>query len=196
MKFRHFLFLAAIGTLTACSNTGADQANTKTPEQVATDQAKANTQALLDGTPEWYLNPPKGVRGAIYSVSTAMNSDLQFAINQAVLLAEHGLAKRIATEISSFEASTTTNAGGSNSAVKEEQIEARVNAADLFGHEITKRVVIPDPKTGEFRVFIQAYLPAKAQADLLIAARKKDKDMNKIKDLEAYISSLDSEAKQ
>ena len=53
-----------------------------------------------------------------------------------------------------------------------------------------------DPKTGEFRVFIQAYLPAKAQADMLTAAREKDANLQKIKELETYISGLEKQAQQ
>lgn len=184
-----------VSAITACSSS-PDQNENLSAEQITIKNQAASTQALLDGTPEWYLNPPRGARGAIYSVATATNEDIQFAINQAVLLAEQNLIKHIATEITSLESSSVTNSGGSNSVIREENIEARVKEAGLFGHEITERVVIPDPKTGEFRVFIQAYLPAKAQADMLTAAREKDANLQKIKELETYISGLEKQAKQ
>ncbi|MFZ3397760.1 hypothetical protein LCS82_09955 [Vibrio harveyi] len=184
-----------VSAITACSS-NPEQTETLSAEQITIKNQAASTQALLDGTPEWYLNPPRGARGALYSVATATNEDIQFAINQAVLLAEQNLIKHIATEITSLESSSITNSGGSNSVIREENIEARVNQAGLFGHEITERIVIPDPKTGEFRVFIQAYLPAKAQADMLTAAREKDANLQKIKELETYISGLEKQAQQ
>lgn len=194
MKFKMItLSSLLLSAITACSS-NPESTETLSAEQISIKNQAATTQALLDGTPEWYLNPPRGTRGALYAVSTASNEDIQFAINQAVLLAEHDLIKRIATEITSLESSVVSNSGGSNSVIREENIEARVNAAGLFGHEVTKRVVITDPQTGEFRVFIQAYLSAKAQADMLTAARKKDESLQKIEELTTYISQLDNES--
>lgn len=153
-----------------------------------------NTQALLSITPEWYLSPPLSTQGAIYAVSTAVNEDLQYAINKAVLLAEQGVVKGMATEVSSLEVSELTNSGGNNDAISSEYIEARIDKAGLFGHIVNKREVFPDPKTGEFRAFIMVYLSPKAKANILTAAIKNDEQLLKNQQLTKLVADLEAKA--
>ncbi|MUJ20499.1 hypothetical protein [Aliivibrio fischeri] len=150
------------------------------------------TAAQLALMPAWYLDPPKSsYKRGIYVVATASNEDVQFAINQAVLLAEQKVAKQINSEVTSFESNVISNNGGSNTYSSEQQIEVQVKPTAIYGHQVVKREIFPDPKTGDFRVYVQVHLPAKAQIDLLNEKYDTRKSNDKTKALQEYISELE-----
>jgi hypothetical protein len=167
------------------------------PEVVAEpepEKAKATeyTQQLLGLVPDWYINPPKTTNMGLYAVATATNDDLQFAVNQATLLSEQQLVKRMASEVSSVEANSTQSVNnGNNSTIATQDIEAKVSGYNLFGHEVVKREILPDPKTGAFRVFVLTYLSPKSQADVLQHNFKKDETLLENKALKDYIKELE-----
>lgn len=167
------------------------------PEVVAEpepEKAKATeyTQQLLGLVPDWYINPPKTTNMGLYAVATATNDDLQFAVNQATLLSEQQLVKRMASEVSSVEANSTQSVNnGNNSTIATQDIEAKVSGYNLFGHEVVKREILPDPKTGAFRVFVLTYLSPKSQADVLQHNFKKDETLQENKALKDYIKELE-----
>lgn len=190
-----FLVSGIIAALTGCaSKEEVTQEPVKTPADLLRDQNHANTLALLKISPQWYLSPPISSQGDIYEVATAINSDLQFSLNRAVLMAEQAIVKKMATEITSLETEEISNSGGSNTVMSSQYIEAKINQAGLFGHVVSKRIILPDPKTGEFRSYVLIHLPAKAKADVLTAAIAKDNNLKQIKELQTYISNLEAKA--
>ncbi|MDA0152387.1 hypothetical protein OH460_08735 [Vibrio sp. Makdt] len=181
------------GSLVGCSS-APEEVVIETPEVTPEQQNIINkrniTMELLNITPEWYLNPPQSTRGDIYAVSTAVNEDMQFAINRAVLLGEQQVVKKMATEITSVETNDISNSGGSNNVVSTEYIEAQINQAGLFGHNIVKREYFPDPETGEFRVFTMIHLDAKSKADILTAAAAKDETLRDNEQMKKTLEDL------
>lgn len=163
------------------------------PAQATVNETTKQTKEMIEIVPDWYLSPPKDGQGNIYGTATAVNEDLQYAVNQAVLLAEHEIVNKMASEFSSFTLNTVDNSnGGSNQTASTQQIQNIIRKAPLFGHDITKRVVVPDPKTGEFRVFVQAYLSAKANANVMRAVGKNSAEVKNDVMLNSYINSLDA----
>lgn len=159
----------------------------------APEKAKATEYSakLLGLVPDWYLAPPTTNNMGLYAVATATNDDLQFALNQATLLSEQQLVKRMASEVSSVETNTAQAVNnGSNSTIATQEIEAKVSGYSLFGHEVVKREILPDPKTGAFRVFVLTYLSPKSQADVLQHNFKNDQVLSENKALKEYIEEL------
>ncbi|CAH1598629.1 conserved exported hypothetical protein [Vibrio jasicida] len=199
LKLSHSAALIAAalftGTMVGCASTEEPSKQVEvTPEEQNIINKTKITQALLNITPEWYLAPPQSTRGDIYAVATAVNSDIQFATNRAVLLGEQQVVKKMATEVSSLETNDITNSGGSNNVVSTEYIEARINQAGLFGHNVVKREYFPDPETGEFRVFVMIHLDAKAKADILTAAAESDETLRENEQLQKTIEDLKQKA--
>ncbi len=184
-------------TMVGCASNEPTQSVVEvTPEEQNIINKRKITTELLNITPEWYLAPPQSTRGDIYSVATAVNSDIQFATNRAVLIGEQLVVKKMATEVSSVETNDITNSGGSNNVVSTEYIEARINEAGLFGHKIVKREYFPDPETGEFRVFVMVHLDGKAKADVLNAAAAKDETLRENEQLQKTITDLKAQTEE
>ncbi len=184
-------------TMVGCASNEPTQSVVEvTPEEQNIINKRKITTELLNITPEWYLAPPQSTRGDIYSVATAVNSDIQFATNRAVLIGEQLVVKKMATEVSSVETNDITNSGGSNNVVSTEYIEARINEAGLFGHKIVKREYFPDPETGEFRVFVMVHLDGKAKVDVLNAAAAKDETLRENEQLQKTITDLKAQTEE
>ncbi|AZL83460.1 hypothetical protein EIJ81_00910 (plasmid) [Aliivibrio salmonicida] len=186
---KNLLAIAMASALFGC----ASPMEVAQPAADTTAQINAKvTAAQLALMPAWYLDPPKSsYKRGIFVVATASNEDVQFAINQAVLLAEQKVAKQINSEVTSFESNVISNNGGSNSYSSEQQIEVQVKPTAIYGHQVVKREIFPDPKTGDFRVYVQVHLPAKAQIDLLNEKYDTRKSNNKTEALQDYIGELE-----
>lgn len=183
------LALASLSILAGCAS--EPEQVELTPAQVDVKETTETTKAMMELVPDWYLAPPKDSRGNIYGTATATNEDLQYAVNQAILLAEHEIVNKMASEFSSFTLNTVDNSNnGANQTASTQQIQNIIRKAPLFGHDITKRVVVPDPKTGEYRVFIQAYLSAKANATIMTSIQKNSAELKNDTMINSYVDSL------
>ncbi|KJG37704.1 hypothetical protein UA32_12130 [Photobacterium angustum] len=184
-------FLASALALTACSTTKVE--DKVSPEDLSAQILKQENKQVLDIVPSWYLETHVSSRGAIYENATAKSKDLQFSLNQAVLLAEQMVVKKLASEFSSVEINEASEAnGGSFNQTAEQLIEARINQAGLFGHTVSKKEVLIDPVTGEYRSFVQVYLSPAARADVLKAAVEKDATLKKVQYLTEQIKQLEN----
>lgn len=189
-KIKPIALLVSTLALTACSS--KEEANIS-PEDLSTQILKQENKQVLEILPEWYLETHISSRGAIYENATAKSKDLQFSLNQAVLLAEQMVVKKLASEFSSVEINEASESnGGSFNQTAEQLIEARVNQAGLFGHTVSKKEVLIDPVTGEYRSFVQVYLSPTARADVLKAAIDKDATLKKVSALTEQISQLEN----
>lgn len=183
------LALASLSILVGCAS--EPEQVELTPAQADVKETTETTKAMMELVPDWYLAPPKDSRGNIYGTATAANEDLQYAVNQAILLAEHEIVNKMASEFSSFTLNTVDNSNnGANQTASTQQIQNIIRKAPLFGHDITKRVVVPDPKTGEYRVFIQAYLSAKANATIMTSIQKNSAELKNDTMINSYVDSL------
>lgn len=175
-------------SLVGCTSTKEQEV---APEDLSTQLMKKEHQQVLDVVPEWYLETYVSSRGAIYENATAKSKDLQFSLNQAVLLAEQMVVKKLASEFSSVEINEASESnGGSFNQTAEQLIEARINQAGLFGHTVSKKEVLIDPVTGEYRSFVQVYLSPTARADVLKAASDKDATLKQLSVLQEQIKQL------
>ncbi len=202
--------LASISFLIASTLVGCSSSSTLSPEEIALlqqaqrqndiqmlEQQKLEAQInetnnMIGLIPDWYITPPVSNNRGIYEVATATNADLQFAVNQATLLAEQRISRRMASEITSYEMNSTQNSGGNNTMMAESLIESRINAHKLFGHELVKREILPDPRTGDFRVYVMAYLSPKSQADVVDKNLLHDKVMAENTNLTEYVAELEA----
>ncbi|MDR9827926.1 hypothetical protein RCJ22_20220 [Vibrio sp. FNV 38] len=197
IRTKVILAMSATALLSACASNEPVVVEEKptSPQDIATEMQRQENQAVLASVPDWYLSTQHSSRGAIYENATATSKDLQFALNQAILLAEQQVVKKMATEITSLEVNEISESnGGSFNQSAEQIIEARVNQAGLFGHSVSKKEVLIDPATGEYRAFVQVFLPPAARADILKAAAEKDERIQEISVLEAHINELEAQA--
>ncbi|MCQ1061195.1 hypothetical protein LRP52_46270 [Photobacterium sp. ZSDE20] len=160
--------------------------------RAATDYQTAVTNSQLALIPDWYLDPPKTTyMKGIYVTSTAESSNLQFAMNQATLLAEQQLSRRMDAVIESYELSEVNENSGNLITSSEQTIQVYIDRASLFGHEIDKREVFADPHTGNYRVYILMYLPAKAQIELLNKKITLETNTLEVERLQQYVAELE-----
>lgn len=196
-KSKVMLAISATVLLGACASKEPVTVEQKpmTPLEIAKEMQREENQSVLAAVPDWYFSTQQNSRGAIYENATATSKDLQFALNQAILLAEQQVVKKLATEVTSLELNEISESnGGSFNQSAEQIIEARVNQAGLFGHTVSKKEVLVDPATGEYRAFVQVYLSPAARADILKAAAEKDEQLKQLEVLEAHIKELEAQA--
>jgi hypothetical protein len=99
---KRFIVLTAATLLGACS--AAPQAVTPNPAPTAAQQrydAKVTEiKTAASAVPDWYINPPKDQQ-SLYAAGSADSTDLEFALDKAILSAKRSLADRVSGSVSS-----------------------------------------------------------------------------------------------
>jgi hypothetical protein len=98
----------------------------------------------FEKTPDWYLAPPKSDDTGVYAVGFYQSKNLQFALDQAKLLAEFNLAKAYKQEISGAERNyiRSTSDGGVISS-SEQTIDKLVDSAEIVGYvEVEQETIL------------------------------------------------------
>ncbi len=127
--------------LAACSGTPKPG----TPEFAAAqhDFQVEKTKTAADQTPDWFMNPPKS-DGFIYATGTATSSDLQFAVDKAVLNAKYQLADQMSGKVSGKQKDfITETAGGQASGTAEKTTSNIVADVALPAYQVVQRKVVP-----------------------------------------------------
>lgn len=140
-----------------------------TPEYALQQQEfqAEKTKTAADQTPDWYMNPPK-TEGYIYAAGTATSSDLQFAVDKAILNAKYQLADQMNGKVSGQQKSfITENADGQASGTAERATSNLVAEIALPAYQVTQRKVIPVDT--QFRSYVLLQF-AVAQAPLQTAS--------------------------
>jgi hypothetical protein len=101
------------------------------------------TKAAADRAPDWYMNPPKG-EGFLYATGTATSTDLQFAVDKAVLNAKYQLADQIAGKVSGKQKDFVTESTGGGAAGTAERATSNMVAdIALPAYQVVQRKVVP-----------------------------------------------------
>ncbi len=105
--------------------------------------------------PSWYSNIPKS-NGKIYSVGTAVATDLQMSNDIAILNAKTNLADRVNSKLNSQTKSFTSETGSSNALIGRQEIEKAVKNTivdvDVAGYSVHKIETLMVGNT--FRTFV------------------------------------------
>ena len=101
------------------------------------------TKTAASEAPDWYMNPPKG-EGLLYATGTATSTDLQFAVDKAVLNAKYQLADQMNGKVSGKQKDfITETAGGQHSGTAERATSNVVADIALPAYQVVQRKVVP-----------------------------------------------------
>jgi hypothetical protein len=101
------------------------------------------TKTAADEAPDWYINPPKDER-YIYAAGSATSTDLQFAVDKAILNAKYQLADQLNGKVSGKHKDfITETAGGQLSGTAERATSNVVADIALPAYQVTQRKVVP-----------------------------------------------------
>ncbi len=146
MKSKAYLLIVPIFVLTGCGTTmTADK-----PAKI--EHVRTNQEMKI---PNWYANMPKS-SGKIYSVGTAVATDLQMSNDMAILNAKTNLADRVASKLNSQTKSFNAEVGGSSGLIGRQEIEKAVKNVivdvDVAGYSVHKIETLMVGNT--FRTFV------------------------------------------
>lgn len=154
------LTLAALAVLAACS---PDPGSPAWTAQQAQKKEEARTAAVKDAVgeiPSWYGAPPNDEH-SIYAPGTASSTDLQFALDKAVLAAKHSLADRLNSKLSAKIKEFVAESGAAESAgVTNESERTTINLiseVNLTGYAVTEQKFIPSG--GQYRIYVLLQYP-------------------------------------
>ena len=143
-----------------------------TPEFAAAqhDFQVEKTKTATDQTPDWFMNPPKS-DGFIYATGTATSSDLQFAVDKAVLNAKYQLADQVNGKVSGKQKDfITESAGGQASGTAERATSNIVADVALPAYQVVQRKVVPVDTQFRSYVLLQFSVAATAPQQTAMAS--------------------------
>ena len=156
--------LAAL-SLTACA----------TPQPGTPEAKKQSAEDTADAIPDWFLTMPQDDM-ALYAAGTAQSSDLQLAMDKAVLSAKRALADRINSHVSSkmkeFVAETGTGADTQVTSEIERVTSNLITEVSLSGYSQANAKVITDQ--GSYRSYVLLKYPMGSANGLLVDQIKKN----------------------
>ncbi|HMA49000.1 MAG TPA: hypothetical protein VKP60_04550 [Magnetospirillaceae bacterium] len=133
--------VALLFSLAACSGPPKPGTPEYALQQHEFQAEKVKTAA--DQAPDWYMNPPKG-EGFVYATGTATSTDLQFAVDKAVLNAKYQLADQMAGKVSGKQKDfITETADGRHSGTAERATSNVVADIALPAYQVVQRKVVP-----------------------------------------------------
>ncbi len=181
----------AMLTLTACSGPepGSPQWTLEQQRQKQEARSEAVAQSL-DQAPDWYLTPPKDEEAAIYAAGTAVSSDLQFAVDRAVLGAKRALADRVNSRISAKMKEFLAESGASEDpqtlADSQSAMVNLITEVNLSGYGVKDQKVLA--QGGGYRAYALVQYPlGDANRMLLDQIRKNARLESKVEASKAYL---------
>jgi hypothetical protein len=164
---------AAIG-LAACSS--PEPGSPAFNAELAQKKYEARTDMVQNVTsdlPDWFLKPPADAN-AVYAAGTATSSDLQMAIDKAVLGAKRSLADRVNSHLSAKmkEFMSETGAAEDAQVMEESQqvTENLVTEVNLAGYTVYKEKIVP--ANTQYRAYVLLQYPL-GEANRLLLDRVK-----------------------
>jgi len=101
------------------------------------------TKSAAHQAPDWYLNPPRD-DGYLYAAGTATSTDLQFAVDKAILNAKYQLADQMNGKVSGKQKDFITEAAGGQHAGTAERATSNVVVdTALPAYRVIERKVVP-----------------------------------------------------
>lgn len=133
------LIALAVLSLTACSSVKYNQAVELNAPKFGSDKV---------AVPDWYYDNPKG--DALYGVATGASTDMQFAVDKAMMGAKRELASNFSSHISSLMKDFSAQAGDNDSQVMQDisrTTKLVVSKVNLIGVQRTNFKVDREGKT-------------------------------------------------
>ncbi|SCA56862.1 conserved exported hypothetical protein [Candidatus Terasakiella magnetica] len=191
LKFKQTsLALTAISLgLSACSTPepGTPEAALWAHEQKMEAKAE-NVEDTIDELPSWYLNPPKDDISA-YGVGTSTSSDIQLAVDKAMLNAKRSLADAMKGKISSKMKEFVTESGTDEDTQVISDVERvtsnLITEVDLSG--FMREKVEVKPLGTQYRVYAMIRFPlGKANRVMVDKIKKNARLEAKIRSAKAF----------
>lgn len=169
------LALAALTLLAACAPDPGSPAWTAQQAQKKEEARTAAIKGAVDEIPSWYSAVPDD-ETALYAPGTAASSDLQFALDKAVLAAKRSLADRlngkISAKIKEFIAESGAAEGTPPTSESERTTTNLISEVALTGYVVKEQKFIPSG--GQYRAYVLLQYPLGKANRLLVDQVGKD----------------------
>ena len=190
MKFGLYLSLVvSTVVLSACASPkpGTPEAAAQQEKEMREQAAKA-AKSTVDEAPKWFAQPPVDAT-AIFATGTANSSDMQMAMDRAMLTAKRELANQLNARLSSKMKEFVNEVGGANDAQLNRQVEIAtqnvVTDVNLAGfRREDAKVVAQGP---QFRAYVLLRYPlGDANRILLNQVKKNSQIESKVRASKAF----------
>lgn len=186
--------LTTIAALAAVALAGCSSPEPGTPAWTAEQARKkeeARVEAVKDSVsdlPSWYGNPPSDDH-SIYAPGTATSTDLQFALDKAILAAKRSLADRVNSKLSAKMKEFVSESGTGETAQvlnESERVTSNlITEVNMAGYAVTERKIIPSG--GQYRAYVLVQYPLGTANRLLVdQVRKNDLLQGKLRSSKAF----------
>lgn len=169
--------LALVGGLTACAQPEPGSPAAAAAAERQKEETRISTvKATVDETPSWFLNPPRE-DNAIYAPGTATSSDMQLAMDKAVLSAKRTLADTLSSMLSSKMKQFISESGaGEDATVLSETERVTTNLiteTTLAGYSRTQAKVVP--QGNQYRAYVLLQYPTGSANKVLMDRVKQER---------------------
>ena len=157
---KRLIMVTAASLLAACSAAPKpgtlDYAVQASQQRHETEMAQVKTVA--SEVPDWYVNPPKDEH-ALYAAGTANSTDLEFAIDKAILSAKRSLADRVNGSVSSQHKEYLQEGAGSAkpTLVSDRTTTNKITDVVLTGYTVVQTKLVPSDT--QYRAFVLLQYP-------------------------------------
>jgi hypothetical protein len=165
------LIVSVAVLMTACSNFKYNQS-------VDLSAPKFGSNSKSVDVPDWYLTTEKEPN-SIYGVASEVSTDMQFAVDKAMLSAKRELASNFSSHIDSMMKDYSAQAGGSNAEVLQEinrTTKLVVNKVNLIGVNRTNFKIVKEDN--QYRAYVKLKYAVDDSNRILLEEIKKNRRLN------------------
>jgi hypothetical protein len=165
------LIVSVAVLMTACSNFKYNQS-------VDLSAPKFGSNSKSVDVPDWYLTTEKEPN-SIYGVASEVSTDMQFAVDKAMLSAKRELASNFSSHIDSMMKDYSAQAGGSNAEVLQEinrTTKLVVNKVNLIGVNRTNFKITKEEN--QYRAYVKLKYAVDDSNRILLEEIKKNRRLN------------------
>lgn len=180
---------ALAGGLAACAQPEPGSPAAAAAAERQKEEARIGAvKSTVDETPSWFLNPPREDL-AIYAPGTATSSDMQLALDKAVLSAKRTLADTLNSLLSSKMKQFVSESGAGEDAVVLSETERvttnLITETTLAGYQRTQAKVIP--QGSQYRAYVLLQYPTGSANKVLMDRVKQERGLeSKLRSSKAF----------
>lgn len=193
MKYRTLIAAVAacalVGGLAACAQPEPGSPAAAAAAERQKEEARIGAvKSTVDETPSWFLNPPREDL-AIYAPGTSTSSDMQLALDKAVLSAKRTLADTLNSLLSSKMKQFVAESGAGEDAVVLSETERvttnLITETTLAGYSRTQAKVIP--QGSQYRAYVLLQYPTGSANKVLMDRVKQERGLeSKLRSSKAF----------
>lgn len=165
---KKLLIVSAAVFMTACSNM-------KYSQNFDVSAPKFGSDSKSVDVPDWYLASDKETN-AIYGVASEVSTDMQFAVDKAMLSAKRELASNFSSHIDAMMKDYTAQAGNADAEVLQEinrTTKLVVNKVNLIGVNRTNFKIVKEDK--QYRAYVKVRYAVDDSNRILLEEIKKNR---------------------